>query len=54
MEITDLERLLGKKPRGVTYELGPWGYTLLIVTEKGLSFYFTSEAEIDLEVIKEQ
>jgi hypothetical protein len=48
--IEDLEKMLSRKVRGVSYELTQWGYTLLIVTDKGKSFYFTSDSEIELEV----
>lgn len=54
MDNADLEKLISKKIRGVSYELTPWGYTMLIVTDKGKEFYFTSESEIELEVTQAQ
>lgn len=52
--VEELEKMISRKVRGVSYELTQWGWTLLIVTDKGKNFYFTSDSEIDLEVTQEQ
>lgn len=54
MNVDDLEKMISKKVRGVSYELTQWGYTLMIVCDKGKTFYFTSDDDIDLEVEQEQ
>jgi hypothetical protein len=54
MNAEDLEVMLSKKVRGVSYEeVNGQGY-LVIVTTGGGNFYFTSEAPIELNLEREQ
>lgn len=54
MNTEELEKLVLRKIRGVAYEASHLGYTLMIVTDRGKTFYFTSDSEIELEVEQEQ
>lgn len=55
MNILELESLIGKTIRGVGYDRTDKGYTLVLITGKiPMTFYFSSEAPIALEVETEQ
>jgi hypothetical protein len=54
VNIEDLEVMLSKKVRGVSYEETGEDCYLAIVTSGGRTFYFKSSAPIELELETEQ
>ena len=54
MNIEELEVMLSKKVRGVSYEETDKGAFLIIMTTGGRNFYFSSASPISLELETEQ
>ena len=54
MNTEELELMLSKKVRGVSYEEHDGRAYLVIVTTGGRSFYFISQSRIELELETEQ
>lgn len=54
MDLPQLEVMVAKKVRGVTYEETNGTAYLMIVTTGGRTFQFTSQSPIELELETEQ